>query len=38
MVTRLHRHLPDNAAERPRPTFPSERQTTGLFLGWGPKI
>lgn len=32
------RPVPVAATELRRPSFPLERQSGGLFLGWGPKI
>lgn len=38
MTISTNRQVPSVAGESRRPSFPIDRQSGSLFLGWGPKI
>jgi hypothetical protein len=38
MTQRPYNPTPTLANDPRRPVMPLERQTSGLFLGWGPKV
>lgn len=38
MTILTNRQVPAAATESRRPTFPLDRQSGSIFLGWGPKI
>lgn len=38
MTIHTNRQVPATNVESRRPSFPLDRQSGSLFLGWGPKI
>lgn len=38
MTVYTNRQVPSTTGEARRPSFPIDRQSGSLFLGWGPKI